>query len=187
MLLEHYFLSTFDAASACPAPGFKPLLTACALSAALRVLESILAREALFKLPTDLMVATLSAAASVMDPTPGQAHLTYQLAAVPAPGQRGGATPADTAGGAVAKDSGSGRAAMFVACCHVVMAALRHRQQAVRHALPVIGQALRQLLKALVASGASMAPRQVLPRLLPAKSEWDPPHSLWRCALSQPA
>ena len=50
---------------------------------------------------------------------------------------------------------------MFVACCHVVMAALRHRQQAVRRALPVFGQALRQLLKALIASGGSMAPRQV--------------------------
>ena len=58
---------------------------------------------------------------------------------------------------------------MFVACCHVVMAALRHRQQAVRRALPIMGQALRQLLKALVASGGSMAPRQALSRVLPAK------------------
>ena len=59
---------------------------------------------------------------------------------------------------------------MFVACCHVVMAALRYRQQAVRRALPVIGQALRQLLKALVVSGGSIAPRQALGRVLPAKS-----------------
>ena len=112
---------------------------AAAVATAHRCLESMLARDNIFTLPPSQIVQTLFSPAQV---------LASAIGVIPIDPISGG--PATLTSEALHMWSLREGAGVYMGCCSLVMAGLRHHAAAVRRCMALVGASTRALLKALM-------------------------------------